>query len=438
MRKNLVHIGIVEAISLPDNGLQSILAKIDTGADGSTVWASNIKQKSGSLSFVLFDSSSPYYNGEVVTTRDYQVTSVKNSFGQSEFRYKVPLRVRLGNRTIRAQFSLSDRSKNRYPILIGQRTLRGKFLVDVSRQSAKGSYRVLLLSVSPTPATHQLVKGLQSHGKKLQVTIARYQDLCFQMGGTTNRVTLITTGEDVALFDLVHFKTTARHLDIAASVAQYLRKRGVPFFDAAVANYPASSKLYQYIILADNDLSVPPSLLVLPERLATAYRRISSYVGTPFVLKDINTSKGRHNFLIRDKKAFDRFVRKTKGLPERFIAQSYIENEGDLRLLVLGSQVALVIKRQRASLTTHLNNTSAGGNATLLPISTLPGEVQQAAVKAAKLLQRQIAGVDMVTDKNTGLWYCLEVNDGPQLATGSFLTEKQAVLADYITRVAGK
>ena len=37
-------------------------AKIDTGADSTSVWASNIKMsKDGVLSFTLFDKSSPFY-----------------------------------------------------------------------------------------------------------------------------------------------------------------------------------------------------------------------------------------------------------------------------------------------------------------------------------------------------------------------------------------
>jgi len=48
------------------------------------------------------------------------------------------------------------------------------------------------------------------------------------------------------------------------------------------------------------------------------------------------------------------------------------------------------------------------------------------------LLKREVAGVDVVQDKQTGLWYCLEVNDSPQLTTGAYVDEKQAAFAKFI------
>ena len=50
----LTHIGTIEHISLPEYELVTIPAKIDTGADGSSIWASNIRLNRGKLSFNLF------------------------------------------------------------------------------------------------------------------------------------------------------------------------------------------------------------------------------------------------------------------------------------------------------------------------------------------------------------------------------------------------
>jgi len=36
-------------------------------------------------------------------------------------------------------FTLADRSKNNFPVLIGRKTLKGKFLVDVSKMSVEKS-----------------------------------------------------------------------------------------------------------------------------------------------------------------------------------------------------------------------------------------------------------------------------------------------------------
>ncbi len=108
-------------------------AKIDTGADGSSVWASNIRiDKNGVLKFSLFGKGSPYYNGKVFKRTDFSVAMVKSASGHEIVKYRTHLTITLGGRKIRALFGLSDRSSHNYPVLIGRRTIAGKFLVDTS------------------------------------------------------------------------------------------------------------------------------------------------------------------------------------------------------------------------------------------------------------------------------------------------------------------
>ena len=131
---NLPIIGRAERIDLPDYSLRGLPAKIDTGADISSLWASDIKETDdGRLQFVLFGPKSEHYTGKMVTlpAEDFKLTRIANSFGQHQMRYKVTLRIRVRNRLIRATFTLSDRSRKTYPILLGRRLLQGKFLVDV-------------------------------------------------------------------------------------------------------------------------------------------------------------------------------------------------------------------------------------------------------------------------------------------------------------------
>ena len=59
---------------------------------------------------------------------------VKNSFGEAELRYIIRTTIKLFNRKIRAEFSLSDREKLRFPVLLGRKILRNRFLIDVTRK----------------------------------------------------------------------------------------------------------------------------------------------------------------------------------------------------------------------------------------------------------------------------------------------------------------
>lgn len=107
-------------------------AKIDTGADGSAVWASNIRvDKNGVLKFSLFGEGSPHYNGKIFRRTDYSVAMVKSASGHEIIKYRTHFTIRLGGRKMKVLFGLSDRSNHTYPVLIGRRTLQGKFVVDV-------------------------------------------------------------------------------------------------------------------------------------------------------------------------------------------------------------------------------------------------------------------------------------------------------------------
>jgi hypothetical protein len=49
--------------------------------------------------------------------------------------------MKMAKRKIKVLCNLSDRSQNEYPILIGRRTLSGKFIVDVTRREHHGTTR---------------------------------------------------------------------------------------------------------------------------------------------------------------------------------------------------------------------------------------------------------------------------------------------------------
>src|SRR5579883_3035924 len=102
-RRPLTTIGSKEMIDVP--------AKIDTGADYSSIWASDVRmQDDGSLRFKLFSPHSRFFSGRTVTTTHFRSTAIKNSFGTGEQRYMVQLLIRVRGRTIRAWFTLADRS----------------------------------------------------------------------------------------------------------------------------------------------------------------------------------------------------------------------------------------------------------------------------------------------------------------------------------------
>jgi hypothetical protein len=130
-------IGRAERVAFPSLNTLKVPAKVDTGADSSSIWCSQIELKAGQLKCVFFGPASQFYTGEAVNfdKGQFDVTRVANSFGKREIRYKVKLPIEIQGRVIKASFTLADRSAKLYPVLIGLSTLRGKFIIDVAKGS---------------------------------------------------------------------------------------------------------------------------------------------------------------------------------------------------------------------------------------------------------------------------------------------------------------
>jgi hypothetical protein len=131
-RKLKAIVGRAERVDFPDAGIVGVPAKIDTGAFRSSVWATDAREANGRLYFKLLGPESEYYTGHECETDRFEFVTVENSFGDVQERYSVHLRVRVGHKTITSNFTLADRSNKTYPVLIGRRLLRGRYMVDVS------------------------------------------------------------------------------------------------------------------------------------------------------------------------------------------------------------------------------------------------------------------------------------------------------------------
>lgn len=130
--KEKVVIGRREIVDFPELGLVGIIAKIDTGAYTTALHCHDIKEENGVLHFKLLDPSHPEYNVQDQKFTSYSKKGIKNSFGEVEMRYIIKTIVIIGRRKIKAVISLSDRGNMRYPVLIGRKLLKNRFIVDVS------------------------------------------------------------------------------------------------------------------------------------------------------------------------------------------------------------------------------------------------------------------------------------------------------------------
>lgn len=130
MRKAKV-IGVTSRIDFVRyKNFKQIPARIDTGARTSSLWASKIVANQDKVTFSLFGPESEFYTGNRITLPSEGLCSVVNSTGHVQVRHSVRMVVRINGRKLNAKFTLSNRSTQSYPILIGRNTLRGNFLID--------------------------------------------------------------------------------------------------------------------------------------------------------------------------------------------------------------------------------------------------------------------------------------------------------------------
>ena len=141
-------VGRRELVDFPRFQLWGVEAKVDTGAYSSAIHCSNIRVETGPngqplLHVQLLDPSHPDFDGSPMQFADFGLRDIKSSNGEVQERYVIRAVLRIFDQDFDTEFSLSDRSDMKYPVLLGRLLLRqGRFVVDVARRNV--SYKTQL------------------------------------------------------------------------------------------------------------------------------------------------------------------------------------------------------------------------------------------------------------------------------------------------------
>lgn len=133
-RRSPKTIGWREWVSLPDLGVKEIKAKVDTGADNSSLHAFDLERYDEDGRQMVRFEIHPHQRkrkpsiscvAEVVGER-----MVKNPGGRAERRPVIRTRLVVAGKEIEALINLTTRDEMTFRMLLGRRTLRGNFVVD--------------------------------------------------------------------------------------------------------------------------------------------------------------------------------------------------------------------------------------------------------------------------------------------------------------------
>lgn len=291
--------------------------------------------------------------------------------------------------------------------------------------------KVLFIARAKTPETKQSADRFASNIQSLLqddivVESCEISELFFEL--STENIAIYHPGKkfDLRNFDLVIIRHIGSFAVEAHAITLYCEHFGIKYTDTYLNRLLLDNKLSTEFLLWFNDVKCWPRTFYGPtDQLVNRFTEL----GEKAVLKDNEGSKGRLNFVVH---SADDIRSITAEYPDKhFLLQEFIPNDGDLRILILNDKPTLVIGRTSGG-ATHLNNTSQGGSAEVLPLENVDARILDVSVGAARSTKLQVAGVDVILDKRTGDFYLLEVNNAPQISSGSFTAEKAAAYANMI------
>jgi len=127
-------IGWREWVAFPDLGIHKTIAKMDTGAKSSVIHAFCIKEiEIEGVRIVEFrlhpaqgkNTPELFCRAPVIGQR-----VIRSSNGQTEQRYVIETRLKLGNLMRKIELTLTNREEMEYRLLLGRDALREKYFID--------------------------------------------------------------------------------------------------------------------------------------------------------------------------------------------------------------------------------------------------------------------------------------------------------------------
>lgn len=216
-------------------------------------------------------------------------------------------------------------------------------------------------------------------------------------------------GEIIKNIDAIIPRIGASITFYGTAVVRQFEMMGVFCINESVAISRSRDKLRSLQLLSRKGIGMPITGYASSPDDVQDLIKIAS--GAPLVIKLLEGTQGIGVVLAETKKAAESVIEAFMGLKANIMVQEFIrESDGaDIRCFVVGDKVVGAIKRQ-AKEGEFRSNLHRGGVASKVKITP---EERQTAVKAAKVMGLNVAGVDIIRSDKGPL--VLEVNSSPGL-----------------------
>nr|WP_320049155.1 30S ribosomal protein S6--L-glutamate ligase [uncultured Desulfuromonas sp.] len=266
--------------------------------------------------------------------------------------------------------------------------------------------KICILSRNPALySTSKLVEACKARGHEVEVIDPL---LCY-MVIASHRPTIHYKGRELSDFDAVIPRIGASITFYGTAVVRQFEMMGVFCVNESVAISRSRDKLRSLQLLARKGVGLPVTGFAHSTKFTGDL--ISQVGGAPLVVKLLEGTQGVGVVLAETQNAAESVIEAFRGLKQNILVQEFVKeaNSCDIRCFVVGERViAAMMRKGKAG--DFRSNLHRGGS--VLTVRLTPEE-RSTAVRAAKIMGLNVAGVDILRSNHGPV--VMEVNSSPGL-----------------------
>lgn len=249
---------------------------------------------------------------------------------------------------------------------------------------------------------------MEAEARGHEVKIIKYRDCYASI--EQNKPTVSYRGEDLSQFDAIIPRIASYMTRYGTAIVRQLEMQGVYTASSSIAINRSRDKLRSMQLLAKAGVGIPKT--VFSRNSTDIDDLIEKIGGTPIIIKLARGTHGNGVVLAETKKAAKSVLQAFYLSNEdgtNILLQEFVEESAgtDIRAFVVGGRVVASMKRQSLD-DDFRSNLHKGGEGSIIKLTD---EEKKMAIKAAKAMGLNIAGVDMMRSDRGPL--VLEVNASP-------------------------
>jgi len=443
----LITIGSEEWCVFDTLGIPAIKARVDSGAKTSSIQANNIKVFiRGAQEWVKFEVNPIQDNRSIAINCESKMVdrrTIKSSSGISEERFVIKVPVSIGSETFDIELTLANRDTMEFRMLLGREALNNRYIVNPAKNytvqdfteteiaknyanyfSEKTGLKIAILASNPELYSNKrLMEAGEIRGHEMVFLNVEHAYMKLDANSPEIRY---RGGNILNEFDAIIPRIKPAVTFYGCALIRQFDNLGVYCLNSAEAITQSRDKLFASQLFSKNDIHIPiTGFAKSPMDTKDLIRMVN---GAPLIIKLLESTQGKGVVLAETNKAAESVINAFKSVQTNILVQEFIKeaNGQDIRCFVVNGKVIASMQRQ-AEKGEFRANLHQGGKASVIKITP---EEKKLALKAAKVLNLAVAGVDIIRSNKGPL--LLEVNSSPGLegienATGKDIANSMIV-----------